>query len=953
MTSGPSDWEQADRLLDAALDRPAAERPRFLDEACGGDAALRSRVERLLAGAETLDAFLAPGGALAAVGGLDDPDAPVVPRYRLGPEIGRGGMAVVHQAERADGLFEHRVAVKLVKRGSDTDEVLRRFEQERRILASLDHPDIARLLDGGAAEDGRPFFAMELVVGQPIDAWCDARRLAIPERLRLFVRVARAVEHAHRKLVVHRDLKPSNILVTAEGHPKLLDFGIAKLLEEGGGPDITGRDVRVLTPAYASPEQVKGEGVTTASDVYQLGLLLHVLLAGRHPYRDAGDSPQTVVRAILEAEDAPRPSAVVRSLPLPEAEAVAAARGTTPRRLARALAGDLDTIVGAAARKDPARRYGGVGPLVDDVLRHLGREPVQARGRRPGYAVVRFVERHWLLASVSAVAIGGVAAGALVAERHARRADRRFQEVRRLARALIFDLDQRIAPLPGSTPARQFAVATSLSYLDGLLLEADGDPELLLELAEAYERVADVQGHPRSPNLGQPHAALRGYERALELRGRVGPRPDQVTSRARLQTRRADVLETEGRLSEARVALEDASAALRRLLPSEPDAPRLLAETMTSLGVVHARGNDAAAALAAHRGALAAAAEWERRAPGLASRRALAMAEARVANALSELGDLDASLAGHRRAAEALEVLARDAPDDQGLRRDLRLVTSWLGNVQGVPSYLNLGDTSGAVRSYRRALAMSDALAAADPLDARARLDALNARWRLASLLADDAPAEARALVEEALAGLAALREEAPEAFDLARRHAAVRLTLADVHIAAGRPEPALAVLREARQAAQSLTARAPADIGLRALRRSLWQREGDLLRRAGDLKAARTAHERALELARAWADERPDDPYALWALADTCAALARDARALADDATRPPAVRRQESQAAVAWQRRSVEVWQDWPRRAVTSAFDRDRLGRARRDLAAYERPIVRDGVAGPAGGR
>jgi tRNA A-37 threonylcarbamoyl transferase component Bud32 len=944
VTAGADDWERADRIFDGALDRPAAERPGFLDQACGGDGALRARVERLLAEAETLDAFLVPGGALAAVGRGLAADAPLVPRYRLGAEIGRGGMAVVYVAERADGLFEHRVAVKVVKRGSDTDEVLRRFEQERRILASLDHPDIARIVDGGAADDGRPFFAMELVSGQPIDAWCDERRLGIAARLRLFVRVARAVEHAHRKLVVHRDLKPSNILVTADGHPKLLDFGIAKLLEEGGGPEITGADVRVLTPAYASPEQMKGEAVTTASDVYQLGLLLHVLLTGRHPYREAGDSPQTLVRAILDEQDVPRPSAAVRALPPAEAAAAAAARGTTPRRLRRALAGDLDTIVGAAVRKDAARRYPGVGALVDDVQRHLAREPVQARGRHVGYAVVRFVERHWLLAGLGALAAGGVAAGALMAERHARRADRRFQEVRRLARALIFDLDRQIAPLPGSTPARQYAVATSLQYLDGLLAEADGDPELQLELAEAYERVADVQGHPRSPNLGQPQAALRSYDRALELRDRVGPRPDQAAARARLQARRADVLETEGRLAEARTALVASAEALRAVLATERDAARLLSETLTSLGVVHARDNDAAAALAAHREALAAAEEWERRTPGLESRRARAMAEARVANALSERGDLDASLAGHLRAAEVLEALARDAPADLGLRRDLRLVSSWLGNVQGVPSYLNLGDTAGAVRSYRLALAMSDALAAADPRDARARLDALNARWRLGSLLAESAPPEALALVEEALAGLEALRDDAPEGFDLARRHAALRLTLADVHAAAGRTAPALAALREARRAAEALTLRAPADVGLRALRRSLWQREADLLR-PREPAAARAANEQALALARAWADERPDDPYAQWALADTCAALARDARALARDPRRPPAVRRQEAEAAVAWQRRAVEVWRGWPRLAASSAFDRVRLERAVRELEAYERDFARGG--------
>ena len=950
-------WQRADRIFDAALDRPAVERAAFLDEACAGDGALRVLVERLLAEAETLDAFMTPAGALeGAVArsltlATDEGDTPAagtsVGRYRLGPELGRGGMAVVYLAERADGLYEQKVAVKLVKRGSDTDEVLRRFEQERRILASLTHPGIARILDGGAAADGRPYFAMEHVEGRPIDAWCDERRLGIAERLRLFVRAARAVEHAHHNLVVHRDLKPSNILVTPEGHPKLLDFGIAKLLEDAGASDITAWDVRVLTPAYASPEQLRGEPVATASDVYQLGLLLYILLTGLHPYRGARDSAAALTRAILE-EDPPRPSlAVAGGGDERSARDRALARGLTPEKLGRALAGDLDTIVLAALRKDPEQRYGDVGQLVDDVERHLRFEPVRARRAGPAYHVERFVRRHWLLVTVAGLGLAGLSIGLVVAAREARRAEHRFQEVRRLARAMIFDLDERIAPLPGSTPARQYVVATSLTYLDGLLAEAGDDPGLRRELAEAYERVGDVQGHPRSANLGQPQAALHSYERALALRTQLDApaSDDDARALARLRTRIADVLEAEGRLDEARASLDAALATLRPLATGPAPGPhdrRLLVEALTSLGIVHARGNDATAALATHREALAAAEAWSRTDATPSARGALAMAEARAANALMEQGDVDAGLAGHRHAVSVLDELARTSPTDTGLRRDLRIALSWLGNVQGVPGFLNAGDTAGAIESYRRVLELSRALTDVDPRDARARLDWLNACWRLASVLSESAPAESIALVEQALAALAALREDAPDSFDLERREAALRVALADALAGAEQHARALAVLREAGLTADKLEARAPADVGVRALRRSVLRREADLLRRTGEAVAARDKGERALALAEAWARDKPRDPYALWALADSYATLGRIALGLAQEPRRPPASRRDEARAAEAWFRRSLEVWQGWPQRAASSRFDQSRRAQAARELEDAQRLLA-----------
>jgi eukaryotic-like serine/threonine-protein kinase len=391
-------WAEADALFSAALDLQPAQRQQFVARETAADPGLRAAVLALLAAADTADSFLAEGGAVLPghlipelIEELEVRQGSLVGkrigRYRLIREVGRGGTGTVFLAERDDGAFQQRVAIKLLRRGVDTDDVLARFRAERQILASLSHPSIARLLDGGATPDGRPYLVMELVEGQPITRYCDERRLSIEQRLALFETVADAVQHAHRKLIVHRDLKPSNILVTPDGSPKLLDFGIAKLLgpvdADTDAPTRTG--IRPMTPAYASPEQVRGETITTSSDVYQLGLLLYELLTGQRPAgRRSGSSPD--VERALERNDLVQPSA-------------AAARPTAPRGLGgprslrRRLRGDLDTIVLKALHADPERRYESVADLTGDIRRHLTGHPVRARPDARAYRARRFLAR--------------------------------------------------------------------------------------------------------------------------------------------------------------------------------------------------------------------------------------------------------------------------------------------------------------------------------------------------------------------------------------------------------------------------------------------------------------------------------------------------------------------------------------------------------------------------------
>jgi serine/threonine-protein kinase len=396
---------------------PRAARDAWLAERCGGDAWLRGEVAALLAAHDRAEGLLDGGARVAAVpapGGADDravaPAPARVGRWRLGAELGRGGMGVVYRAERDDGLFRQTAAVKLLTRGPEHAGLVRRFEAERQILATLAHPNVARLLDGGVADDGRPYLVMEYVDGLPVTRHCDERRLGVDARLRLFADACRAVAHAHARLVVHRDLKPANILVDRDGRVKLLDFGIAKLLggpppgaaPGDGGPDaapVPNAETRAgqhpMTPAYASPEQVRGAPATTATDVYGLGLVLYELLCGRPAQRPAGGSYDEVARAVLTDEPA-RPSAAPAGAAgdAPDPAAVAAARGTTPARLARRLRGDLDAVVLRALAKDPARRYASADALAADVERHLAGLPVAARGDRPLYVAGTFVRRH-------------------------------------------------------------------------------------------------------------------------------------------------------------------------------------------------------------------------------------------------------------------------------------------------------------------------------------------------------------------------------------------------------------------------------------------------------------------------------------------------------------------------------------------------------------------------------
>lgn len=410
-------WQRIENILQSAIDCGADQQSAFLDSACGADAELRREVESLLAWNEK-SGFTNSSALDEGMRSLERRSEKIEEERRIGAyrvlrEIGRGGMGSVYLAARADDEFQKLVAIKIIRRGLDTDDIIERFRSERQILATLDHPNITRLLDGGTTDDGLPYFIMEHIEGEPVDVYCDRRCLSVAERLKLFQDVCAAVWYAHQNLVVHRDIKPGNVLVTKEGVPRLLDFGIAKLLAPGTALNRqTAATVRLLTPEYGSPEQVRGEPITTASDVYSLGALLYVLLTGRSPYRGAMSSATEIERSICE-EEPEKPSVAVVGRG-PEEKHKGSRAPKEAEKLRRRLQGDLDNIVLKALRKEPHRRYSSVEQLSDDISRHLSSLPVTARPDTRRYRIAKFIQRNKAAvvaaALISLILIAGLAA---------------------------------------------------------------------------------------------------------------------------------------------------------------------------------------------------------------------------------------------------------------------------------------------------------------------------------------------------------------------------------------------------------------------------------------------------------------------------------------------------------------------------------------------------------------
>jgi serine/threonine-protein kinase len=609
-------------------------RRRRLEEMAASRPALAAEVRSLLDAEEHAE-------RLRTTLDLDLPAPPGFPpgarigAYRVVSEIGHGGMGRVYLGERADGAYEQRVAIKTM-RGFLGVDLRPRFERERRILARLDHPAIAKVLDGGATADGQPYLVMELVDGEPIDRYCDRHRLAVEDRLRLFCQVCDAVQHAHANLTVHRDLKPSNILVTADGRPKLLDFGIAKLLgpEEDGAATLSVAAARAFTPEFASPEQFLGDPITTASDVYALGVLLYVLLAGRHPYSEPGASRRDLEQAALTRDPAPPSAAVARNAAERSGVDAAAARAATTGELGRRLRGDLDSIVLQALRREPSRRYATPAELADDLRRHLAGLTVRAHPDSLAYRSTRFVRRHRLVVAATGLVLSSLVAGLALTLRQARIARReraRAEQINEVLRSILTSADpvrgtgrdvtvaevlDRASERLGSDLGGQAAIEASLRTTLALTYRNLGLAKQAVAEGRRAVAVADTEGARGGKlvgdallavgmglnDLGEWSAAERELERAVELYRGVDLGSADVGHAICIL---AVSLNGQGRDREA-------EASYRRgidLLRANGVADDSLAVALNNLAIVHGNRGEFAEAEMLHRDAL----EIERR----------------------------------------------------------------------------------------------------------------------------------------------------------------------------------------------------------------------------------------------------------------------------------------------------------------------------------------------------
>jgi eukaryotic-like serine/threonine-protein kinase len=708
--------------FEALLEQPPDQRTAALAALSQSTPEMADELRRMLAAFESPTTLIDNSAADRVLGASIGPGM-LLGAYRIEKELGRGGMGVVFEASRADGSFEKRVAIKILRNDRVDDLFLRRFEHERRILAQLDHPHIASILDAGATPAGDPHFVMEFVDGIPITAYCRTHNLRIRQRLDLFLQICDAVDHAHRHLTVHRDLKPSNILVTEAGAVKLLDFGIAKLVDPD--PVAGAETIALLTPEYTSPEQIRRQPITTSTDIFALGILLYEILTGEHPFRKKDQLPHEVMHAIVE--DDPPPSH---------------------------LNTELDAIVLTALRKEPSWRYPSVAQLADDIGRYKRGWPVLAKGNGAAYRLGKFARRQWLPLTAAALLILVLLAGIFATRRQAQaaeeararadvqksiaeqnqntanqqrhlaeartleaetertKAENRYRQVRALAASLLFDLHDGIRDLAGSSTARRLIVAKAQRELELLSAESQDDPEVQRDLAAAYERMGELRVDPVQPAKVNAEAALDAYRRAVAIRRKIAAQP------ANQPQDRGDLALSLSKLGDGEVMAGDMNKALAAyqeswtIAKSQSD-PRTLGTVDDRRCIAFLAGGNTAQALDSCREGIAMLVPLAKAAPQDAEvQRLIATTEASYGNALRLSRKPQEAAQQARLAVESFDRLEALAPSNAEYRR----LASSAGTILAL-SLAATGDNAGSQAAFRKSVQSMEVAIEIDPAD--------------------------------------------------------------------------------------------------------------------------------------------------------------------------------------------------------------------------------------------